>query len=300
MTKVSVAIPVYNRAGVIHRTLDSIVNQSYPVDEIVICDDGSTDDLSSALAKYGELVKVIRIENSGPGKARKTAVEACQNEWIALCDSDDIWFIDHISNFVNAKCKHSFGLYVANFVHNEDKKTKLEFAPAAIQNKFKEPKVFEKSEVLADLLSFQLFFQSAMIFNKSAYDSIAGINEDYSRWLSEDLHFTLRLVCATSIYFLPKATVSITKGDENFSGDFISTLDGEIKVLNELVTEVPKKHFDEISKELHQRRRSLFKQYYWKSDFSSAINEFKLLEHSNKISIKEYLILLMCIIKRKG
>lgn len=97
---ISVVIPVYNRAKWIGRTLEHVFNQSVLVDEIVICDDGSTDDLESALKPFEDIIKLVRIENSGPAIARKIAIDNSTGYWVALCDSDDFWEPDHIKTFV--------------------------------------------------------------------------------------------------------------------------------------------------------------------------------------------------------
>jgi glycosyltransferase involved in cell wall biosynthesis len=102
VVKISVVIPVYNRAEWIGQTLDRIFNQKHDVFEVVICDDGSTDALAEALHPYGTKIKLITIANSGPGIARKTAINHTSGNWVALCDSDDFWHEDHIQNFVDA------------------------------------------------------------------------------------------------------------------------------------------------------------------------------------------------------
>jgi|APTNR8051073442_1049403.scaffolds.fasta_scaffold16766_2 glycosyltransferase involved in cell wall biosynthesis len=96
----SVAIPAYNSAPFIGETLDAILNQTYPPAEVVVVDDGSTDETAAVLNRYVHRVRSLRITNSGPGIARKTAVELCTSAWIALCDSDDVWNPDYLDRKV--------------------------------------------------------------------------------------------------------------------------------------------------------------------------------------------------------
>lgn len=89
---VSVVIPTYNRAGLIGETLDSVLNQTVPVDEIIVVDDGSTDNTPEILAGYGSRIKCIRIPNSGHCTVpRNVGFAAARGDYVAQLDDDDIW-----------------------------------------------------------------------------------------------------------------------------------------------------------------------------------------------------------------
>jgi glycosyltransferase involved in cell wall biosynthesis len=87
---VSAIIPAYNSAGFIGDTIQSVLAQTRPVDEIIVVDDGSSDNTAEVVASYPR-VRVIRRANGGPGGARNTGIAAASGEWIALLDHDDIW-----------------------------------------------------------------------------------------------------------------------------------------------------------------------------------------------------------------
>ncbi len=88
---VSVIVPTYNRAGMISRTIRNIFEQTYSNFEIIVVDDGSVDDTSAVLRRFGESIKVINQRNAGPAAARNRGIEAARGEIIALQDSDDLW-----------------------------------------------------------------------------------------------------------------------------------------------------------------------------------------------------------------
>lgn len=88
---VSVVIPTYNRASVICRTIDNVLEQTYPNVEVIIVDDGSTDDTEEKLRAYANRIRIIRQPNAGPSAARNRGIEAARGEFIALQDSDDLW-----------------------------------------------------------------------------------------------------------------------------------------------------------------------------------------------------------------
>lgn len=88
---VSVIIPTYNRAQTIERAVDSALEQTWKVIEIIVVDDGSADRTLDVLAKYGDKIRVIPQKNQGPSAARNTGIRAARGEVIAFLDSDDSW-----------------------------------------------------------------------------------------------------------------------------------------------------------------------------------------------------------------
>ncbi|NNF13911.1 MAG: glycosyltransferase [Gemmatimonadetes bacterium] len=87
----SVVIPVYNKERYLVETIDSVLAQTLPPEEIVVIDDGSTDRSAEIAASYGSQVHLIRQSNSGESVARNEGIEASTGEWIALLDGDDVW-----------------------------------------------------------------------------------------------------------------------------------------------------------------------------------------------------------------
>jgi glycosyltransferase involved in cell wall biosynthesis len=90
MPQISVIIPAFNRAHLIGETLRSLLMQTKPADEIIVVDDGSTDDTAAVAAGFGPPVKVIRQANAGPAAARNTGFRASCGEFIHFFDSDDL------------------------------------------------------------------------------------------------------------------------------------------------------------------------------------------------------------------
>ncbi len=87
---VSVIIPSYNRAQTLARALDSVLAQTLPPDEIILVDDGSTDDTARLLQQYPQVQRLYQ-ENQGVSAARNAGIRAATGDWIALLDSDDAW-----------------------------------------------------------------------------------------------------------------------------------------------------------------------------------------------------------------
>ncbi len=88
--KISVVIPTYNRASTLRRCLDSVYSQTQFPDEVIVVDDGSTDDSAGLIQEYPRVVYLSQ-SNQGVSAARNAGISVAKNEWIALLDSDDEW-----------------------------------------------------------------------------------------------------------------------------------------------------------------------------------------------------------------
>jgi glycosyltransferase involved in cell wall biosynthesis len=88
---VSVIIPSHDRAQVLCRALDSVLTQTVPAAEIIVVDDGSTDNTAALVAQRYPQVSYLYQPNQGVSKARNSGVEESRGEWLAFLDSDDEW-----------------------------------------------------------------------------------------------------------------------------------------------------------------------------------------------------------------
>jgi glycosyltransferase involved in cell wall biosynthesis len=93
---VSVIIPVYNGAKYLAESIDSALSQSYSKLEVVVIDDGSTDDSAAIAKSYGDRIVYLRKENAGTAAARNAGIRASRGEFVALLDQDDLWMPDHL------------------------------------------------------------------------------------------------------------------------------------------------------------------------------------------------------------
>ena len=92
---VSALIPTYNRMGYVGRAVQSVIEQTVPVDEIIVVDDGSTDGTSEQIERrFGHSVRVIYQANQGVSSARRRGILEAKGDWIAFLDSDDEWTPD--------------------------------------------------------------------------------------------------------------------------------------------------------------------------------------------------------------
>ncbi|MBL8740204.1 MAG: glycosyltransferase, partial [Myxococcales bacterium] len=104
--RVSVVMTVYNSVKYLPEAIDSVLTQDEQSLELVIVDDGSTEDVAAALRPYAGKHRYIRKENGGLGAARNTGLEAAEGEYVAFCDSDDVHLRHRLS--AHAACLDRF------------------------------------------------------------------------------------------------------------------------------------------------------------------------------------------------
>jgi len=99
---ISVIIPTHNRAHCLPRALNSVLAQSHPADEIIVIDDGSTDNTRALIAQDYPQVRYLYQDNAGVSAARNHGIRHARGDWIALLDSDDEWLPQKLSKQTTA------------------------------------------------------------------------------------------------------------------------------------------------------------------------------------------------------
>jgi len=88
---VAMVVPAHNAEAWIRRAINSALNQTVRPAELIVVDDGSTDDTARMVRQYGEEVVYVHQENAGPSVARNRGIDLARSEWIAFLDADDEW-----------------------------------------------------------------------------------------------------------------------------------------------------------------------------------------------------------------
>lgn len=291
-------MPVFNRAAWVGHTLDHIFNQTVPVDEVVLCDDGSTDHLDAALAPFRDRITLVRIKNSGPAIARKTAIEHASGDWVALCDSDDFWEGNHIENFIRAQRLYpECDFYFCDFKQSDQEgTTKFLQSPEnwltdLAQKPIAQDELFVQGRqpLLKSLLDYQACFQSCLVFRKELYDKVGGIKPYVSRWRSEDFHLTARMAAQAKAVISTEPTVTINKHSDNFSLEYIKNLKGEVDILWDILDQklVPQPSLDVVSEELINFKKKLFRAYYWSAQYGDAVAVARQIPRSH-LSVRDF------------
>ena len=103
MARVSIVMPSYNSRDYICTALDSCLAQTTPAHEIIVVDDGSTDDTRTLVQRrYGTRIRYLQQANAGPAIARNRGIEAAEGDYIKFCDADDRLYPDHLAQVIDA------------------------------------------------------------------------------------------------------------------------------------------------------------------------------------------------------
>lgn len=106
MPLASIIIPIFNREQSVRAALDSVLAQTFRDFEVIVVDDGSTDDSLAVLKSYGERIRLICQPHAGAGAARNTGIRAAQGRWIAFLDSDDVWRPEKLATQLNVLAQY--------------------------------------------------------------------------------------------------------------------------------------------------------------------------------------------------
>ena len=103
---ISVVIPAYNASRFLRETLESVLQQTLPADEVLVIDDGSTDDTAAIAASFGPPVRVISRQNAKLAATRNFGVKEAKSEWIAFIDADDLWLPHKLERQMEELSRH--------------------------------------------------------------------------------------------------------------------------------------------------------------------------------------------------
>jgi glycosyltransferase involved in cell wall biosynthesis len=189
---VSVIIPTYDRAYVVCRAIESVLGQTYKNREIIVVDDGSTDDTQIRLRAYGDRIRVLTQENGGPSVARNRGIAVSRGEIVAFLDSDDYWLPTKLARQVELleKAGPSVPCCLCNstIVYNDGTRLST-FKISNIFPPWAAGLWLNPAEVL--ITRFVIFTQAVAIRREVL--ERAGFFEEHSLFFGEDYDFELRL-----------------------------------------------------------------------------------------------------------
>lgn len=244
---VSVIIPTYNRAHLIGRAIQSVLNQTYQDFEIIIVDDASIDNTEEVVKSFSnKRIRYIRLkENSGGSAApRNTAIKIARGEYIAFQDSDDEWLPEKLEKQIRVfeKVSPEVGIvYTDMWTVDKNGKKKYWHSPRRMP---------EDGIIYREVLGYRLMnigISSAMI-RGSCFDKVGLFDERMPR--HQDLEFFIRLSKYYLFYHINEPLIKYFD-----IGERLSSNNKALITATELILE---KHFEDIKKD----RKLLSKHYY--------------------------------------
>jgi GT2 family glycosyltransferase len=275
---VSLVIPTYNRGDLIVHTVAAALDQVHPYAEIIVVDDGSTDDTVVRLERFGANIKLIRAGKGGVQMARNSGVEACRTPYVALCDSDDLLspvFNQSIARVLEERA--DIDIWYCNFTPfsgNTTQPHKLASAPADFLEGAVRGSDYctDIPNLLERVLRYQPFFPTGSVIRKSFYQEIGGYDPRFQGVGGEDFEFLLRAIAYGKLGYLTEPLASIRKHEGNDSRDNLRALTGEAQILEHALAFHPgaERYRAAILASVDKRRRDAFDIAYARGDFSTA------------------------------
>jgi glycosyltransferase involved in cell wall biosynthesis len=175
---ISVVIPAYNEEKFLPRAIKSVLNQTVKPDEILVIDDGSTDNTRLIAESFGESVRCVHQENGGLSSARNLGIRSSKFEYVAILDADDEWLPEHLELAMRSLTGHNDVSWFCGSVERraEDGSTLFVTGPNRSPGCFYEEDYFRAQAEQGVLAN-----SSAMVIRKSVFDEVGVFNESLKR-----------------------------------------------------------------------------------------------------------------------
>ena len=177
---VSVILPTYNRGWIVTQAIESVLDQAYGNLELIVVDDGSTDDTPRLLSAYGDRIRAIRQANRGVSAARNAGIRAAAGDLIALLDSDDTWLPEKTTAQVDFFKAHPESLvcqteeiWIRNGVRVNPGRRHRKTAGM----------IFERSLALCLVSPSAVMMRKSLLDDVGLFDERLPACEDYDLWL---------------------------------------------------------------------------------------------------------------------
>ena len=211
MTKmhISAVITAYNSEVFVAEALSSVLEQTYPVNEIVVVDDGSTDRTRGVIESFASRgVRYVYQENRGPGAARNTGIQATSGEIIAFLDADDIWLKDKTKQQHAYLSEHPEVALVSGFAWWWDTIQDRRFISGKI------PKSI--SALRRDLLVYNWIGNPSRVMLRRSVLGDVGVFNESIRW-GQDWDLWIRIVNYCDATILPEPVIEYRWHEQNLS-----------------------------------------------------------------------------------
>ena len=275
--KISVVIPTLNRIKTLQRALDSVINQTYKPDEIIVVDNGSSDGTLKFLREQYPKITILTENKIGASSARNKGIKKSINQWIALLDSDDAW---HPKKLEIQTSMLDSALKEYNLIHTDE----VWFRNNRHINQMKKHKkqggyIFERCLSLCCISPSSVLFKKIILDKVGLFDESLPVCEDYDMWLK---------ICSSEevLFAQDKLTYKYGGHKDQLSKSYWGMDRFRIKSIENII-----KNFDLTYKQKKQAKKELIKKLKiiingaFKRNNLSIVNEFSTkLEYWDKVN----------------
>lgn len=189
--KVSVIIPTYNRESTLGRAIDSVLNQTYRNFEVIVVDDGSTDNTSRVVEKYKNRIRYYSKLHGGVSAARNLGLEKSEGTWVSFLDSDDYWLPKKLEKQMEYLQKNP-DIMIAQTDEYWIRNGKL-VNPMKKHKKYS-GWIFEQCLPLCIVSPSAVLIHQKVFNDVGVFDESFPVCEDYDLWLRVSLKYEIALI----------------------------------------------------------------------------------------------------------
>lgn len=225
---ISVVIPAYNAAHLLDRSIASVLDQSHPVDEVLVVDDGSSDNTAEVVARYDAPVRLVSKPNGGAASARNAGVRAATSEWIAFLDADDRWLPEKVERVLALAA----GQPEAGLLYTDAEVIGLD---GRSTGRFLEDKGPVTGWAFERLLSSFFVLPSTVVARRSLLIEAGLFNETMRH--AEDYDLCLRLARLTQFALLPEALTLYQRQPNSLTTHLLAEDEAHIPLFRRLLAD---------------------------------------------------------------
>ena len=302
--KVSVIIPTYNCAQYITEAVESVLNQTYKDFEIIVVDDGSTDNTKEVIKPYLNKIKYIYQQNSGPSAARNRGIKEAKGEYIAFLDADDIWLAQKLELQIKFMEKEKeVGLIFSDMILFNEKgiiknsflKEKLFFNKLSIKPLSSTEKVIYDN-VFNALLQENFIPTNTVIVKKECFNKVGFF--DKTLFSVEDRDMWLRIGLFYDIGFINFPLVLTRFHETNISANQELALKSRLKVMKKFLnySNLPIKSKKIIKQTINKIYFDLGYLYFTYEKFPLSRIYFRKFLKENPFIFKPWIYILLSVL----
>ena len=273
-SKISVIIPIYNRAHLLAATLDSVFAQTRRVDQIIVVDDGSTDDPARVCAQFADRVTYRRIDHAGASAARNAGLEIAQDEFIAFLDSDDLWEARFLERMTAALDASDAGFVYCDYATFN--------ARGLVQPTNLPPSYKLRGNLFARLLETDFISTGALLIRRECLDRVGGFDPHLE--IAHDWDLWLRLAREFDAEYVDEPLARIRLDSDGLTRDTALLYSNNLRILAKLRGHVDAEEQRRvIRRNTRACHRALFK-YSW-----GARRPLPALKHFGQMLTSQFL-----------
>jgi glycosyltransferase involved in cell wall biosynthesis len=230
MPRVSVVIPTYNSAASLREAIESVLGQTYLDFEVIVIDDGSTDDTERVVRSFGDRVCYVSQRNSGAGAARNQGIRTSRGSYVAFLDSDDLWVPSKLEDQIPLLDRDpEIGLVYSDWAvvaeQGEDVPSYLRNLPAA------------SGYVFDGLVQCGFILTSGTVVRRSCLDEVGYFDETLS--IAQDYDLWLRICYRWKVELVNKPLAIKRNRDGNLSSNLPKTAAERIMLFEKALRNFP-------------------------------------------------------------